>query len=75
MVEPKPTIHESPPADRQFYSLGYMAQFFQRPVDTLRMILAAAEIKPDHSQNDVLFYTGPTLLVIRDALDKGESDE
>jgi len=74
MVEPKPKICESPPADRQYYSLGWMAQFFQRPVEVLRMILAAAGVKPDHSVNDVLFYTGPALLVVRDALEKGKSD-
>jgi len=75
MVEPRATIHESPPADRQFFSIGYMAQFFQRPVETLRMILAAAEIKPSYLQNDIPYFDGAALIAVRDALDKAKTDE
>ncbi|MCY2989828.1 MAG: hypothetical protein NTY19_18440 [Planctomycetota bacterium] len=74
MNEPRATVYESPGVDKQFFSLGYMAQFFQRPIETLRAILSAAEIKPAYLQNDVPFFDGAALLTVRHALDKAQAD-
>jgi len=74
MIEPTATIQESPPPDKQFHSLGYMAQHFQQPVQALRVILAAAGIKPSYLQNDIPFFDGYGLLAVAHALE-GQSHE
>jgi hypothetical protein len=75
MNEPRATIYESPDADKQFFSLGHMAAMFQRPVQTLRMILAASGHKPAYTENDIPFFDGLALLAVSQALREGAADE
>jgi hypothetical protein len=68
ITEPRATIYESPPPEKQFFSLGHLAQFFQRPVEELRCLLAAAGKSPAYLQNDIPYYDGLAFLAVGRAI-------
>jgi hypothetical protein len=45
-----------------------MAQFFQRPVEELRCILAAAGKSPAYLQNDIPYFDGLAFLAVGHAI-------
>jgi hypothetical protein len=63
------------PVDRQLFTVGYLAQMFQRRPDELRAMLAAAGIKPAQSVNDLVHYDGYAIIAISRALKEAAGNE
>ncbi len=62
--EPSAPIVNSPPPDRQYFSTGHLACRFQVPVQTIRRLLAAAEIAPAFHFNEVEYWDGYAMLCL-----------
>lgn len=62
--EPSAPIVNAPPPDRQYFSTGHLACRFQVPVQTVRRVLAAAEIVPAFHLNEVEYWDGYAMLCL-----------
>jgi len=62
--EPSAPIANSPPPDRQYFSTGHLACRFQVPVQTVRRLLAAAEICPAFHVNEIEHWDGYAMLCL-----------
>jgi hypothetical protein len=62
------STNQTTAADRQFLSIGFLCQMFQRTPAELRSILAAASIPPSHSVNGISYYDGRAVETLRSAL-------
>ncbi len=71
MNEAKATSHETPSAEAQLFSLGWMVGRFQHSIQELRSILAAADVKPVMTLNEVGYYNGVAVIAVARAL-RGE---
>jgi hypothetical protein len=57
-----------PDVAKQYFSLGHMAQMFQRSPYGLQEILTAAGHKPAMTLDDIAYYDGSALLAVAHAL-------